>query len=267
MDNAAERAVERVIAVMRDNLDEQLTIDDMAKVAMFSKFHFSRIFQRVTGLSPGRFLSALRLQRAKQLLVSTSYNIADISLRVGYTSVGTFSTRFTRSVGLSPTTYRRQQGVTPYIETTCPNHAVGVATGSMRGVIRSATPERDELIFAGLFRDRIPEGRPVSCTVLAGAGPFLLEKVPPGMWYLLVHSVPAGTETARPGTPGTDQLAAATLGPVAVRQEASIEGVEVQLRSMGSMDPPVLMALLDVRTAALERIGQQRMRRPDRSIR
>ncbi|MFD0592037.1 helix-turn-helix domain-containing protein [Catellatospora coxensis] len=80
---------------------------------MFSKFHFSRMFQRVTGLSPGRFLSALRLQQAKQLLVTTSFNVSDISLRVGYTSVGTFSTRFTRSVGLSPTIYRRRHGITP----------------------------------------------------------------------------------------------------------------------------------------------------------
>lgn len=159
MDLAARKAVERVIEVMRDNLDEQLTVDDMARVAMFSKFHFSRIFLRATGLPPGRFLAALRLQRAKHLLISTSYNIADISLRVGYTSVGTFSTRFTRSVGLSPTMYRRQQGVTSQIETA---HAAGTATGSVRGVVHSAAQGSDEPIFAGLFRDRIPEGWPVS---------------------------------------------------------------------------------------------------------
>src|SRR5262245_51420880 len=107
MRDAAEVAVRRVIKAMLENLDDDLTIDDMARIAMFSKFHFSRMFQRVTGVSPGRFLSALRLQRAKQLLLSTSFNIADISHRVGYTSVGTFSSRFTRSVGISPIAYRR----------------------------------------------------------------------------------------------------------------------------------------------------------------
>ena len=96
MEESTKQAVDRAISTMRENLGEQLTVDDMARAAMFSKFHFTRIFQRVTGVSPGRFLSALRLQRAKQLLVSTSLNVADISLRVGYNSVGTFSSRFTR---------------------------------------------------------------------------------------------------------------------------------------------------------------------------
>jgi AraC family transcriptional regulator len=106
MDTASEAAVRRAINAMRENLSDPLNIDDMARVAMFSKFHFTRVFQRVTGISPGRFLSAVRLQEAKRLLISTKLNVADISLRVGYASVGTFSTRFTKSVGVPPTTYR-----------------------------------------------------------------------------------------------------------------------------------------------------------------
>lgn len=116
----AERAVERVIEQMRANLSQQLTLDDMAQTAMFSKFHFTRIFQRITGVSPGRFLAALRLQEAKRLLVSTDLNVAAISVRVGYSSVGTFSTRFTKSVGLPPTTYRRMGGFSRHLATFTP---------------------------------------------------------------------------------------------------------------------------------------------------
>lgn len=251
MDSTAERAVKRVIDTMQDNLDEQLTIDDMAKVAMFSKFHFSRIFQRVTGISPGRFLSALRLQQAKQLLVSTTFNVSDISLRVGYTSVGTFSSRFTRSVGLSPTTYRKQHGITSHIETGSTSAPLN-ALATVRGVIRPQGLEQRELIFAGLFRDRIPEGRPVSCAVLHEPGPYLLEKVPPGMWYLLVHSVPVGQGAADdPDVPG---VAVGTCGPITVRRDHTVEDADVTLKPVSTLDPPVLMALLDVRTAAMERM-------------
>src|ERR687887_1129758 len=95
---------------MQQNLGERLTIDDMARSAMFSKFHFSRVFQRVTGVSPGRFLSAMRLEEAKRLLLTPSLTVADISHRVGYNSVGTFSSRFRHSVGVSPTTYRQLGG-------------------------------------------------------------------------------------------------------------------------------------------------------------
>src|SRR5688500_16565503 len=101
MASTTKLAAERAIRMMHENLGDYFTIDDMANSAMFSKFHFTRIFQEVTGVSPGRFLSALRLQKAKQLLVSTSWNVADISVLVGYSSVGTFSTRFSKSVGLS----------------------------------------------------------------------------------------------------------------------------------------------------------------------
>ncbi|NUT05048.1 MAG: helix-turn-helix transcriptional regulator [Hamadaea sp.] len=248
-DHTAERAVERVITLMRENLDEQLTVDDMARTAMFSKFHFSRMFQRVTGVSPGRFLSALRLEQAKRLLISTSYNVSDISLRVGYTSVGTFSSRFTRSVGLSPTTYRRQRGVTAEIRTGTPGYATGAPPATVSGIIRHAKPSpRRRLIFAGLFRDRLPEGRPVACAVLREPGPFLIEQVPAGMWYLLMHSVPKGAETAR----NDDLTEVATCGPIAVRPGAAVEGCDALLQPARHLDPPVLLALLDVRTTALE---------------
>ena len=100
-------AVEKAILFMTARLDEPITVDDLAKTASFSKFYFTRLFQRETGVSPGRFLSAMRLEEAKRLLVTTSMRVAEISHRVGYTSVGTFTTRFTASVGISPTLYRR----------------------------------------------------------------------------------------------------------------------------------------------------------------
>jgi AraC family transcriptional regulator len=213
---------------------------------MFSKFHFSRMFQRVTGVSPGRFLSALRLQEAKQLLVSTSFNVSDISLRVGYTSVGTFSSRFTRSVGLSPTTYRRLGGFTSQIDTVA--HPLG--HGAVSGMVWPSPTRRRQLTFLGLFPERIPEGRPVSCTILERPGPYVLDKVPSGTWYLLAHAVTAGTEEVVDD--GSD-LAVATCGPVTVRRDELVDHTDVKLKPMRALDPPVLLALLDVRKAALER--------------
>ncbi len=107
MDEFAARAVQRAIEDMRGKLEEPITIDDMARVALFSKFHFSRVFQRHTGVSPARFLSGLRLDEAKRLLATTTLKVTDISARVGYRSPGTFSARFKTCVGVSPTQYRK----------------------------------------------------------------------------------------------------------------------------------------------------------------
>jgi AraC-like DNA-binding protein len=233
-----EQAVERVITTMRDNLGEPLTVDDMARAAMFSKFHFTRIFQRVTGVSPGRFLSALRLQQAKHLLVSTSFNVADISVRVGYNSVGTFSSRFTRSVGLSPTTYRRLGGFTQSIPTDTTEHATGVVSGR----ICTRPTNAPQPVFVGLFPSRIPEGRPARCAIVGGPGRYVLDKVPDGVWYVLSQSV---TDTLA----GGHALSVASYGPIEIQPNTIIKTADLQHRPMRFLDPPVLLALLDMRAA------------------
>lgn len=149
MYDVIERAVTRVIESMHENHGEQLTIDDMARTAMFSKFHFSRVFQRVTGLSPGRFLSAVRVREAKRLLASTSLSITHISHQVGYSSVGTFSSRFTQSVGLSPSRYRQVMSITAQDLTNRGNPVPAWPTVTLHGTVTSPLPDRP--IFAGIF--------------------------------------------------------------------------------------------------------------------
>ncbi len=95
-------AVERVIAVMRERVDHALPLHAMAEIAHLSPYHFARVFRQVTGIPPGEFLGALRLERAKVLLLATDLSVAEICFEVGYNSLGTFTTRFRRLVGLSP---------------------------------------------------------------------------------------------------------------------------------------------------------------------
>lgn len=252
MDESAERAVRRAITTMRMNLGEQITVDDLARSAMFSKFHFSRVFQRATGVSPGRFLSALRLQRAKMLLVSTSLNVADISLCVGYNSVGTFSSRFSRSVGMSPTAYRRLAGFAPEIPVDNRFGAGQESPARVSGEV-SGPEERSGPVFIGLFADRIPEGRPVRCAVLDGPGRFCFDGVPAGAWYLLAQAV---TDTPRGIRPGPRAQApdvwVGTHGPLTIRPGVRRE-VGLRLNPARDLDPPVLLALLDAREWALAR--------------
>ncbi|MEN3537582.1 AraC family transcriptional regulator [Microbispora sp. ZYX-F-249] len=247
MDDVIERAALRVIENMHENLGEPITIDDMARVAMFSKFHFSRVFQRVTGLSPGRFLSAVRLREAKRLLASTAMSVTNISHQVGYSSVGTFSSRFTSSVGLSPSRYRVLGSVTPQLLAS--ERATGASTATIRGEISSPLPARP--VFAGLFPERILGGRPVSYTVLDRPGPFELRDVPAGRWHLIAQSVAPGHEDAFGPARGDDESQCiACHGPITVRagdgSYPSDVRADVRLRPMRPLDPPVLLALRDL---------------------
>jgi AraC family transcriptional regulator len=246
MHSSAERAVERAIDTMRTDMSQQLTVDDMARAAMFSKFHFTRVFQRVTGVSPGRFLSAMRLQAAKRLLVTTSLNVTDISMQVGYNSVGTFSTRFSKSVGLSPTVFRRTGGFARHIATSAPP-----TPGRTRIAGRVSTPATSarHTIFLGLFPQPIPEGAPIRCTVLEEPGTFHFDGVPGGTWYLLCHGMTGDALALE-----QDDVMCATVGPIHTDGKENVLR-NVPLKQVSKADPPVLLALLDTRKAALERLA------------
>jgi AraC-like DNA-binding protein len=85
---------------------EPLRVGDLANAAGLSRAHFSREFRRVYGESPHAYLLTRRLERAAALLRATDRSVADICFSVGLQSVGSFTTSFTRTYGLSPTAYR-----------------------------------------------------------------------------------------------------------------------------------------------------------------
>jgi AraC-like DNA-binding protein len=87
---------------------EPLDVDDLARAAGLSRAHFSREFRRAFGDSPHAYLLTRRLERAAALLRMTDRSVADICLSVGLQSVGSFTTSFTRTFGVSPTRYRAQ---------------------------------------------------------------------------------------------------------------------------------------------------------------
>ena len=85
---------------------EPLTVADLARVAGLSPAHFSREFRRAFGESPHVYLLTRRLERAAALLRNTDRSVADVCVAVGLTSVGSFTTAFTRVYGEPPTAYR-----------------------------------------------------------------------------------------------------------------------------------------------------------------
>ena len=85
---------------------EPLTVADLAAAAGLSRAHFSEQFRRAFGESPHAYLQTRRLERAAALLRGTDRSVADVCLRVGLASIGSFTTSFTRTFGMPPTAYR-----------------------------------------------------------------------------------------------------------------------------------------------------------------
>ena len=101
---------ERHLLKARDLADaryvEPLSVDDLARAASMSRAHFSRSFRSAFGESPHAYLLTRRLERAASLLRTTDRSVTEICFAVGLQSVGSFTTSFTRTYGMSPTAYR-----------------------------------------------------------------------------------------------------------------------------------------------------------------
>jgi AraC-like DNA-binding protein len=88
--------------------DRTLTIDEVAREAAMSPFHFIRQFHALFGYTPHQFRTRARLDRAKYLLALGNDSVTDVCLEVGFSSLGSFSDLFARRVGVSPAEYRRR---------------------------------------------------------------------------------------------------------------------------------------------------------------
>lgn len=91
-----------------DNYQVSLSLSDMAKYSYMSPYHFLRIFKDTYGETPNEFLIRLRVEQAKKMLITENFTVSEVCERVGYTSLGSFSSLFLKQTGMAPTLYRRK---------------------------------------------------------------------------------------------------------------------------------------------------------------
>lgn len=96
----------------RDLIDrsyaDPLDLDHLAAAAGVSKFHFLRCFREAYGTTPAAYLAERRIERAQDLLRATNLTVTEVCMLVGYSSLGSFSTRFRQVVGVTPSAYQAE---------------------------------------------------------------------------------------------------------------------------------------------------------------
>ena len=106
-----------LLRVVRDRMDrdyaEPLDVEALAASAHMSAGHLSREFKAAYGESSYSYLMTRRIERAMALLQRGDLSVTEVCFAVGYGSLGTFSTRFSELVGMSPSEYRRSAPPTP----------------------------------------------------------------------------------------------------------------------------------------------------------
>ena len=244
---AHTQAVERVIRAMHTHLHELLTLEDLVSVACFSPYHFNRVFGRLIGIPPGEFLSALRFQAARRLLLTTPLSVTDICFEVGYTSTGSFTSRFTQLVGLSPRLLRQRAHA---FEPLAVAHAERCPTTSSDMPMKNALLGRISApatfrgtIYVGLFTSPIPQGAPVRCTKLSSPGWYLLNDVPDGVYHLRAAAFPVAADLHSSLLPGEKLLLGNNASALVIRHGHVSGDPDLVLHSPRLTDPPLVMGL------------------------
>ena len=152
------------IEIMAADLSRHLEIRGIAQELHYSQFHFQRTFRRCTGIAPGQYQSALRIQHAKVLLAGTTLPVGQVAVDVGYQSKGTFIRQFARQVGLTPGRFRA------FVDQVAGRRLCEVVTGpagpqevlAARLIVPGDHRGEERVTLLGAFDSPIPSGVPAS---------------------------------------------------------------------------------------------------------
>lgn len=236
-------AVERAIAAMKERYQEPLSLQAIAEAAIFSPYHFNRFFSEITGLSPVRFLAAIRLHQAKRRLLETNHSVARVCYEVGWNSLGTFTRQFTTQVGVQPSRFRNAAPeAVAFCRRLLERDPVprSFPAGSSEGVevvpVGCAAP--GETVFLGLFPRGVPRGAPQACAI---AGPGATVRLAlPNKQRGVVMALALGSDLTMDALVADD----APRGSLDLEAVDADRGpVSIRLRPRQETDPPILLAL------------------------
>jgi AraC-like DNA-binding protein len=103
----AEARVARILREIERHPEGDLTLGNLSRAANLSPFHFLRVFERLTGVTPHQYVLRARLREAALRLVAEPAKILDVALDCGFADLSNFNRAFRAEFGVSPRAYRR----------------------------------------------------------------------------------------------------------------------------------------------------------------
>lgn len=184
---------------MREHTDRELAVAELAEKFGYSKFHFSREFKKLIGITPNEYWAALKMERSL-LELNRSSSILSAQLKTGYQSIGTFSSSFLKMTGLTPGQYQNEMqklGLYHVVkshedskQSIFTHYSFNKKdTSALQEKVLSITcniPESFKgIIFVGLFEKPLPISAPIIGKTLIKTTHCTIDRIPNGEYYPL----------------------------------------------------------------------------------
>ncbi|WP_243298371.1 helix-turn-helix domain-containing protein [Bacillus litorisediminis] len=240
------KVTKKAIDYMHKHLDQEITTKDIASYVGYSTYHFIRVFKEVTGITPRHYLSALRIESSKDLLLHSSDSNLKTLLSIGFRSIGSFSSRFKQYVGMSPKSFRQKTGTYVSHLQHYQNMVRPPSDDSVKRIPYvtchiEAPVTFNGLIFIGLFPRQIPDQRPIVGTAIKHSRKYcVFSEVPRGEYYVLAAGLPWGLHPKHYNFSRTSLRGKSDK--IRVSDHSNIE-VTIKLRGPLPVDPPILINL------------------------
>lgn len=101
------KQIQESVKYIHTHFQEEISVENLAKTVYMSASHFSKVFKEITSFSPYDYLLAIRLGRAKELLIKTEQTISEIACQTGFHSSSNFIYFFKKETGISPLKFRK----------------------------------------------------------------------------------------------------------------------------------------------------------------
>ncbi len=99
--------IEQAVSYIRQNYNKPLTVDELAPISSLSKYYFIKVFRKITGTTPYRFLNTVRINQAKRMLLETDLSINEIASAIGFSDVKNFISAFKKEGNITPLQFRK----------------------------------------------------------------------------------------------------------------------------------------------------------------
>lgn len=179
-----------VIELARSPQIERVSVQELAEVAGYSTSRFTRLFTSAMRVPPGQYLTALRIERAKRLLLAEQEPVIDIAAAVGFDSLSSFTRRFRAATGVPPAVFRR-------LEQAVADAPLGSFTRTRQDMPevtllpRLPEGESDALsLWLGWYRHPAPIGLPLAGMFVPFDEEIRLPMCPGAPWLLCFATAP-----------------------------------------------------------------------------